>query len=130
MRSRTRASLAGALVVGGLLVAGCGGDDSGSAGNGGDTTADVVVHGSDALKFDKTSYTASAGTVVIELVNDGGQAHTLRFDDDSVSFKKLGVTGQGDTDQGSVDLTTGTYTIYCDIAGHRAAGMEATLVVN
>ena len=129
MRSRTRAGLAGALVVGGLLVAGCGGDDSSSSDNGGDTTADVVVHGNDSLKFDKASYTASAGTNVIELINDGGQAHTLLIEDDP-DFKKLGVTGQGDTDQGSVDLTTGTYTIYCDIAGHRAAGMEATLVVN
>jgi plastocyanin len=128
MRSRTRAGLAGALVVGGLVLAGCGGDDGGG---GGEPTgpADVVVHGNDSLKFDKESYTTQAGTRVIELVNDGGQPHTLLFDD-GPDFDKLGVTGQGDTDSGSVELTPGTYTIYCDIAGHRAAGMEATLVVN
>jgi plastocyanin len=131
MRSRTRAGLAGALVVGGLVLAGCGGDDGGSADGGdGGAPADVVVHGNDALQFDKESYTARTGTNVIELVNDGAQAHTLLFDDDAVDFDKLGVTGQGDTDSGSVDLDPGTYTIYCDIAGHRAAGMEATLVVN
>jgi len=129
MRSRTRTGLAAAAIVGGLVVAGCGGGDD--SGDGGTTApADVVVHGNDSLKFDKDSYTAIAGTNVIELINDGSQAHTLLFDDDAVDFKKLGVTKTGDTDKGSVDLTAGTYTIYCDIAGHRAAGMEATLVVN
>jgi plastocyanin len=133
MRSRTRAGLAGALVIGGLVLAGCGGDDSGNAGgDGGDggAPADIVVHGNDSLKFDKESYSATAGENVIELVNDGSQAHTLLFDEDSVDFKKLGVTGQGDTDSGTADLPAGTYTIYCDIAGHRAAGMEAKIVVN
>jgi plastocyanin len=132
MRSRTRAGLASAVIVGGLVVAGCGGgDDSGDGDDGGTSApADVVVHGNDSLKFDKDSYTATAGTIVIELINDGAQAHTLRFDGDAVDFKKLGVTKKGDSDDGSVDLTAGTYTIYCDIAGHRAAGMEATLVVN
>jgi plastocyanin len=131
MRPVARAGLAAAVIVGGFVVAGCGGgDDSGGSGDGGSTPADVVVHGNDALKFDKDSYTARAGTVVIELVNDGSQPHTLLFDDDGVDFDKLTVASKGDTDSGSADLQPGTYTIYCDIAGHRAAGMEATLVVN
>jgi plastocyanin len=130
MRPRTRAGLAGAVVIGALVLAGCGGDDGGGSDDGGTTgPADVVVHGNDALKFDKASYSARAGTNVIELVNDGGQPHTLLFDD-GPPFDKLGVSGQGDTDSGSVELTPGTYTIYCDIPGHRPAGMEATLVVS
>jgi plastocyanin len=128
MRPWTRTGLATAVIVGGLVFAGCGGGDDGSGG-GASSPADLVVHGNDALKFDKDSYTARAGANVIELVNDGSQPHTLLFDDD-VDFDKLSVAGKGDTDSGSVDLPTGTYTIYCDIAGHRAAGMEATLVVN
>jgi plastocyanin len=130
MRSRTRAGLAGALVIGGLVLAGCGGDDSGSDGGNGGEQADVVVHGNDGLKFDKDSYTARAGSNVIELVNDGNVAHTLLFDDDGVDFEKLTVAGRNDSDRGSVELAAGTYTIYCDITGHREAGMEATLVVN
>jgi plastocyanin len=129
MRSRTRTGLATAVIVGGLVFAGCGGGDDGSDG-GTSSPADLVVHGNDALKFDKDSYTARAGANVIQLVNDGSQPHTLLFDDDSIDFDKLSVAGKGDADTGSVDLPAGTFTIYCDIAGHRAAGMEATLVVN
>jgi len=130
MRPLTRAGVA-ALTAGALLLAGCGGDDGGS-GDGGDdgTPADVVAIGNDDLKFDKESYTARAGSVKIELVNDGSQPHTLLFDEDDVDFSKLSVAGDGDTDSGSAELTPGTYTIYCDIVGHRSAGMEATLVVN
>jgi plastocyanin len=114
------------LVIGGLVLAGCGDDDGG--GGGGGETADVVVHGTDALKFDKTSYTARAGDVSIELTNDGNTAHTLLIDGNA-DFK-LQVASKGKTDNGTVQLTAGTYTIYCDVPGHRQAGMESTLVVN
>jgi plastocyanin len=131
MRTRTRAGLAGALVVGGLVLGACGGDDGGGGSSGNPTTsADVVAHGSDDLKFDKSSYSATAGNISIELVDDGSQPHTLLFDDKSVQFKKLEVAGKGKTDTGQVTLQPGTYTIFCDIPGHRAAGMEAKLVVN
>ena len=35
-----------------------------------------------------------------------------------------------ETKAAAVELAAGTYTIYCDIAGHRQAGMEAKLVVS
>lgn len=127
MRSRTRVSLAGSVVLGGLLLAGCGGDDGGSSSN--NTTADVVVRGDDALRFDKASYTARTGSVTIQLIDDGGQPHTLLIEGNT-AFKKLAVNSKGDKDSGSADLQPGTYTIYCDVVGHRAAGMEAKLVVN
>jgi uncharacterized cupredoxin-like copper-binding protein len=42
---------------------------------------------------------------------------------------KLDVAGKGDVDEGSVRLAPGTYTMYCDVAGHRQAGMHATIEV-
>jgi plastocyanin len=110
-----------------MLVAGCGGKGGGVS-NGG-APADVVVHGNDALKFDEETYTATADTVTIELVDDGTVPHTLLIDKVK-EWEKLSVTRKGDTDKGSVQLAPGTYTIYCDVPGHRAAGMEAKLVVN
>jgi len=130
MRPLTRAGLV-ALTAGALVFASCGGDDGGSGdGGGGDdgTPADVVARGDNDLKFDKDSYTAGAGTITIELVNDGSLPHTLLFEDDDVDFDKLSVSGDGDTDRGTVELTPGTYAIYCDIVGH--TNMKAKLVVN
>jgi plastocyanin len=118
-----------AAAVGAVVLTGCGGgdDDGGNADTG--TPADVVAKGDDALKFDQAQYTAAAGSVEIELVNTGSQPHTLLIEKVG-SFKKLEVTKSGDKDRGTADLEPGTYTIFCDVVGHRGAGMEAKLVIS
>ena len=118
-----------AVAVGAVVLTGCGGDDAAGGGTDNAKPADVVARGDDALQFDQKQYSAAAGSVVIELVNDGLQPHTLLFEKVS-GFKKLSVTGKGDTDRGTANLEPGTYTIYCDVAGHRSAGMEAKLVIS
>ena len=124
MRRSVRTGLA-AVAMSGVVLAGCGGGGSTSTG----TPANVVVHGDDALKFDQKQYTATAGSISIQLVDDGTQPHTLVIEKVS-GFKKLSVAGQGKTSTGTASLEPGTYTIYCDVAGHRGAGMEAKLVIN
>jgi uncharacterized cupredoxin-like copper-binding protein len=115
-----------ALVV--APLAACGGDDDDA---GPTTPADMTVHALDSLKFDSDSFTvspATPGKVTIEYVNDGSITHSLLVED--VNGFRLQVTSKGDTDDGTVDLEPGTYTIYCDIPGHRQGGMEAELTVS
>jgi plastocyanin len=115
---------AGALALA-LPLSACGGDDSGSATPATSASDNgITVHARDQLKFDATSYSAKAGKIDVTYVNDGGQLHTLLIKDHKGFKLKI-----GRKDEGSVDLKAGTYTLYCDIAGHEAAGMEATLTV-
>ena len=79
------------------------------------------------IRFHEDRYQASAGAVDMSFHNDGSIVHTLVIED--VDGFKLEVEGHGDDDRGTVDLEAGDYTIYCDVAGHREAGMEATLEV-
>lgn len=123
--------LAGAAALAVTLTA-CG--DSGDSGDAGDEGASgacspavssITVGAQDSLKFDADSYEADAGCVELTYANEGSVAHTLLIKD--VGDFKLSV---GDTDAGTVELEPGTYTLYCDIAGHEAAGMTAELTVS
>jgi plastocyanin len=87
---------------------------------------DVTIRAFD-LGLDPKQATAPAGDVRIEYVNDGTLQHTLLLD--NVGGFKLAVGGKGAKDDGKVKLDPGSYTFYCDIPGHRAAGMEGTLTV-
>lgn len=124
-----RKSIAIGTVLATLVLFGCGGDD-------GDTTAPAVTGGTDAeslevvaedIKFPEDTYEVTAGTVNVTYRNEGAIHHTLVID--GVDDFKLEVSGKGDEDAGSVELAAGSYTIYCDVAGHRQAGMEAKLEV-
>jgi plastocyanin len=115
------------------VLAGCGGGDDSNAdsnaASAGDTAStDAVEVVAQDVKFPADTYEATAGTVEVHYRNDGSTTHTLVID--GVDGFKLEVGGNGDTDEGTVELDAGTYTVYCDVAGHREAGMEATLEVS
>lgn len=97
--------------------------------NGGFGEPDLVVTAGPGLIFQETDVSASPSDgLVIEYVNADAIAHTFLFDGAAPGFK-LAVNAEGDTDVGSAELNPGTYTFYCDIPGHRQAGMEGTLTV-
>lgn len=88
---------------------------------------DVTVTAFD-LGFKEKQLQAAAGSVRVGYVNDGQILHTLLFD--GVGGFKLEVPSKGAKDAGEVDLEPGTYTYFCDVPGHRPAGMEGTLTVS
>ena len=58
--------------------------------------------------------------------NEGNIAHTLLIE--GVPFELM-VRSNGDEIRSSVELEPGEYTLFCDVPGHRPAGMVATLTV-
>jgi plastocyanin len=117
------------VAVAALPLAACGDDDD----NGGDAGGDggevpegtIAVAALDSLAFDPEDITAAAGEITFVLTNDGSLPHTLVIEDHEDAMK-LSVGG---SDEGSIELEAGTYAFYCDVAGHRAGGMEGTLTV-
>ncbi len=125
--SVSRRALGAALVLTSLApaIGGCGDDDS-STGSTPPIDADVTVVAKD-ISFPQKQFTADAGPVDIAYRDDGHIPHTLKIE--GVDDFELRVNSHGDVDEATVDLSPGEYTIYCDIPGHRAAGMEGTLTV-
>jgi uncharacterized cupredoxin-like copper-binding protein len=122
------------LVLGLVLLAACG--DDGQVGKLGDQTSttlpagvvsSITVTAGDLFLKPKEN-TAKEGRIEIRYQDEGQMAHHLLVD--GVADFKLSVDGEGDEDRGILALETGTYMLYCDIPGHRAAGMEATLSVS
>jgi plastocyanin len=77
--------------------------------------------------FDPKNPEAPAGIAAIRLESTQG-THTLVFDNGKVPGFKL-ETGSGKSDELKANLKPGKYTFFCDIPGHREAGMEGTLTV-
>lgn len=115
-------------IVASLLMAACGG--GGGEGNGGtagqDGDAAVRVTAGD-LFFDPEQLTASPGEVTFELDNQGEAVHNVVIEE--AGDRKVVEAQGGNSETGTIELEAGTYTFYCDIPGHRQAGMEGTLTV-
>jgi plastocyanin len=92
------------------------------------TKPDLVVEAFD-IGFKEHELRIGPGKAVIQEKNEGATAHTLVFEG-LTSGRKLSVPQGGATDQATFDLQPGTYTYYCDIPGHRGAGMEGKLTVD
>ena len=125
-----------------LALAGCGGSDekstgssssssssnsSASSGGGGETLK--LAADKSALKFDKSKLTAKAGKVTLEMANPSQVPHAVAIKGNGVDVDGKTI-GNGETSTASADLKPGTYTFYCPVPGHEAAGMKGTLTVN
>jgi plastocyanin len=124
-----------ALAVG---VAACGGDDddSGDEAAAEDTTTHeestdggthltLTADPNGDLSFDQTELTAAAGEITIELVNESGVPHNVEIEGQDAVSETI---TEGSTEL-TVTLEPGEYVFFCNIPGHREAGMEGTLTV-
>jgi plastocyanin len=121
-----------------LLLAACGGGNgesattsstaTTSAGGGGGSTVKIAADPSGALAFEETSVEATAGEVTIDFTNDSSISHDVKIEGNGVSGEGTDEVTGGST-SATIDLQAGTYTFYCSVDGHRAAGMEGQLVV-
>ena len=61
--------------------------------------------------------------------NPSGVPHAVAIEGNGVDTDGKTVSNGG-TSTVSADLKPGTYTFYCPVPGHKAAGMKGTLTVN
>jgi plastocyanin len=131
-----------ALAAGLLALAGCGGSSkttssattaspapaSTSTTSGGQTLK-IAANPEGQLKYDTASLTAKSGTITIDFTNAAPLAHNLTIASSSGAVQAATPTFQGGSKTVSLSLKAGTYTFYCTVPGHRAAGMEGKLTV-
>ena len=84
------------------------------------------------FKFDPATLSAKSGKVTFFLVNGGSTSHDMVITDASgKQVAKSDLVSPGDSTVFSVDsLAAGTYTVACDLPGHKESGMTATLQVS
>ena len=88
------------------------------------TSLEVDADPSGALAFTQTTLSAAAGEITVNFVNDAPVPHNVGVED-TVSE----TVQDGGTADITVTLPAGTYEYYCDVPGHREAGMVGTLTV-
>ena len=81
------------------------------------------------IAFNHKTLTAKHGKVTLVMANPSGLPHAIAveghgIDKDGKTVKK------GGTSRVTVTLKKGTYTFYCPVDGHKAAGMKGKLIVS
>jgi plastocyanin len=80
------------------------------------------------LAFDSKSLSSKPGKVTIDFDNPAQIQHDVVIAEGSKQLAKSQLISQAKTTV-SADLAPGSYVFYCDVPGHREAGMEGTLTV-
>jgi plastocyanin len=122
-----------------VALAACGGDDdettsaattttTQAGGGGGGGTLSLAADPTQ-LAYDTTSLSSKAGETTIDFDNPSSTGHDVCVKD--TSEKEVGCSDviQESNTSLTVDLKAGTYTFFCSVPGHEAAGMEGTLSV-
>jgi plastocyanin len=82
-----------------------------------------------ALKFNTKTLRAAHGKVTITMANPASTRHAIAIKGHGVD-KDGKTVGKNKTSTVTVTLKKGTYTFYCPVDGHEAAGMKGKLIVS
>jgi plastocyanin len=90
----------------------------------------IAANPAGQLLYTVKAATATAGPITISMTNMSGVAHNLAIQQ-GTSGSLLGATpvSASGTHSITLNLKPGTYTFFCQVSGHRAAGMYGTLTV-
>src|SRR4051812_46558181 len=112
-------------------ASGGGGGSSSSSGGGGASSSLSLAADPSQIAYDSTSLSAKAGNVTIDFNNpNSALGHDVCVQDPN--GKKLGCSQVVTGSKTSLDLKNlkaGSYTFYCSVDSHEAAGMKGTLTV-
>jgi uncharacterized cupredoxin-like copper-binding protein len=107
-----------------LVLGACGGGGGGGSSGGGGNRVTM----SD-FKFSPNSLQLKSGSVTLNLVNNGSQQHDMVVEDKSGKvIARSPQIGAGDSTAFTIsNLPAGDYTFFCDLPGHKEAGMTGKL---
>ena len=116
-----------ALVLGFVALGNIGGDDDGDSaaaeGSGEVTYLDIELG---ALKLEPNHLMAAPGHVVLRVENVDSQVHNLTIDGNATPDLQPNATTELDLGE----LAAGNYEMFCQIPGHKDAGMQGTLMIS
>lgn len=135
-----------------LAIAGCGGDDNGDdptdnnpalseeqdpngeqttdSESGGGTKLSLVANPDGELKYNTTKLNAKPGKITIALTNDSSTPHDVTVSDSAdTQIGQSETVTKADTSLELNNVAAGSYTFFCSLPGHEAAGMKGTLTV-
>ena len=81
------------------------------------------------LAFNHKTLKAKHGTVTLVMANPSSFPHAIAVEGHGVD-KDGKTVKKGGTSRVTVKLKKGTYTFYCPVDGHKAAGMKGKLIVS
>jgi plastocyanin len=87
----------------------------------------LTIDAIDGTAYQYTKATAPAGKITVDMPNKSSIDHNIALKGVSGAAGK--VVPQGQTSTFTTTLKAGTYTYFCEVPGHEAAGMKGTLTV-
>jgi plastocyanin len=102
---------------------------AGGGGGGGASSTLNVEADPTALAYTQDSLSTKAGSVTVDFKNPSTLAHNVTIQDSNGQDVGNTDTISSSTASTTVNLKPGTYTFFCSVDGHEAAGMKGTLTV-